>query len=260
MSRRPVPLTRSVRRTVVVAVAALGVAGGPWRPVQAQPRGGDGYLFRAPRGALTVRLGVAQPSARSPLFDFVRKELTLGDGAFAGLNIGADFALPVTPSLSVQFGAGTQVRTASSEYRNFVGTDDLPITQRTVFQRTPLTAGVQWTLVPAGRTIGRLAWVPARLVPYIAAGGGVMHHVFRQEGEFVDAKTLDVFRSTMASRGWAPMGYLAAGTALTLTPGTALTMELRRDQARGTAGGAFRDFGRIDLAGTSATVGLTFRY
>jgi hypothetical protein len=244
------------------AVLLLALASAPLlaTPLAAQRRGGDGYRFEAPRGTLTIRMGVAQPSAASGLFDFVRDELTLGSGAFTGVNVGADFAVPLSSQLALQFGVGTQQRSVASEYRDFVGTDDLPITQRTAFQRTPLTVGVQWHVVPTGRQVGRLAWVPSRLAPYLAAGGGMMHFRFRQEGEFVDAQSYDVFRSTMNTQGWAPVGFLAAGTTLSLTPGVALALELRREQARGTTAGAFRDFRHIDLAGTSATVGLTFRY
>ena len=162
--------------------------------------------------------------------------------------------------LSLQFGVANHQRSAGSEYRKFVGDDDLPINQRTTFHRIPVTAGVQWNLVPAGRTLGRLAWVPTRVVPYVAAGGGFMSYRFRQQGEFIDAQSLDIFRSTMESRGWAPVGYLAAGTTFNVSPDVGITMELRRDQARGETYGAFRDFRTIDLASTSATVGFTFRY
>lgn len=248
------------RRTVLL----LALASAPLlaAPLAAQRSGGDGYRFEAPRGTLTVRMGVAQPTAGGGLFDFVRDQLTLSSGSFTGVHVGADFAVPVTPQLAVQFGAATLVRSVGSEYRDFVGTDDLPIVQQTAFQRTPLTLGLQWHLVPTGRRVGRLAWVPARLAPYLAAGGGLMHFRFRQEGEFLDANaaSLDIFRSTLTTQGWAPMGFLALGTTWSLTPGLALTGELRRDQARGTTSGGFRDFRHIDLAGTSATVGLTFRY
>jgi hypothetical protein len=246
------------------AVLLLALASAPLlaAPLAAQRRGGDGYRFEAPRGTLTVRMGVAQPTAGGGLFDFVRDQLTLSSGSFTGVHVGADFAVPVTPQLAVQFGAATLVRSVGSEYRDFVGTDDLPIVQQTAFQRTPLTLGLQWHLVPTGRRVGRLAWVPARLAPYLAAGGGLMHFRFRQEGEFLDANaaSLDIFRSTLTTQGWAPMGFLALGTTWSLTPGLALTGELRREQARGTTSGGFRDFRHIDLAGTSATVGLTFRY
>lgn len=248
-----------MRGGLLASVAFAGVALLA-HPASAQPRGGNGYLFRAPRAALTVRLGVAHPTASGGLFDFVRKELTLGAGSFTGVNAGAELAVLVAPRLAVQFGASAQHRATGSEYRDLVGTDDLPISQTTTFQRTPLWAGVQWHLVPVGERVGRLAWVPNRVVPYVAAGGGVMHYRFRQDGEFVEAGSLDIFRSELTTRGWAPMGLAAVGTAVSVSPTVALTMEFRREQARGGTAGSFRDFRRIDLAGTSATVGLTFRY
>lgn len=258
----PVPsrLRRLTQRTLLAAVASgsamLLVPG----LAHAQARGGEGYRFRAPSTALTIRMGVAHPAASGGLFDFVREQLTLGGGAFTGVNAGADMAVMLSPRVAVHVGAAVQHRATSSEYRDFVGTDDLPISQTTTFQRAPLWAGVQWHLLPVGERVGRLAWVPNRVVPYLAAGGGLMHYRFRQDGEFVEAGSLDIFRSEMTTSGWAPLGFAAVGTAVALSPGVALTMEVRRDQARGATAGSFRDFRRIDLAATSATVGLTFRY
>lgn len=253
------PSPRLGRGALLLLLAATGSVLSAGR-AGSQPRGGEGYLFRPPSAALTLRMGVAHPAAGGGLFTFVRDQLTLGSGAFTGINAGADFGVMLSPRLAVQVGAAVQYRTTPSEYRDFVGTDDLPIGQETTFQRAPLWAGLQWHLVPIGERVGRLAWVPNRLVPYVAAGGGLMHYRFRQDGEFVDAESLDIFRSTMSSGGWAPMGFAAAGATVSLTPRVALSMELRREQARGTTAGSFRDFRTIDLSGTSATVGLTFRY
>jgi len=261
MMRAPLRrLPRPVRGALLSGVLAVAAALLPVQAAGAQSRGGDGYLFRAPAAALTVRAGVAHPSAAGGLFDFVREELTLGPASLTGVNLGAEFSLMATPRFALQLGAAWLARTAGSEYRDFVGTDDLPIAQQTTFQRTPLWAGVQWNLLPVGERVGRLAWVPNRFVPYLSAGGGMMHFRFRQVGEFVDAESLDIFESTLTTGGWAPLGYVAAGTTLALSPGVGLTVEVRRDQARGTAAGSFRDFRRIDLSGSSATVGLTFRY
>ncbi|MFO0093628.1 MAG: hypothetical protein ACK54K_04905, partial [Gemmatimonadaceae bacterium] len=135
-----------------------------------------------------------------------------------------------------------------------------PIEQRTQFRRVPLTAGLKWNLRPAGRTVSRYAWVPTRLVPYVAAGGGLMHYRFGQSGDFVDFRTNDVFGETLRSSGWTGTVYAAAGATWSLNPTVGLTSELRYDRARATLGRDFEGFDPIALSGVGLTAGLLFRF
>jgi hypothetical protein len=87
-----------------------------------------------------------------------------------------------------------------------------------------------------------------------------MWYRFTQQGEFVDFQTNDIFRDHLESSGWAPTVQGLAGVDLTLTPRLALTGEARYSWARAQLSDAFVGFDRIDLSGTSATVGLTVRF
>lgn len=228
--------------------------------LSAQARGGDGFLFSPPRATWSVRGGFAQPTASSDVFSFVTERLTVNRGDFGGLSLATDLAFRVHPRVDVLVGTGINTRVARSEYRDFVDTDDLPIEQRTTFRRIPLTAGLKLHLRPEGRSVSSLAWVPTRMAPYLAAGGGMMHYVFQQDGDFIDFKTLDVFRSTLKSVDLSAMAFGAVGTTYSLSPHIGLNAELRYEQSRGNLSSDFRDFAPIDLSGVGLTAGFLFRF
>ncbi len=252
--RRPAVTGRGVAlRASVVAVlllpAALGAQGS-----------GDGFLFGAPKATLTVRTGAALPTAGGEVFDFVTERLTLDRADFRGTAFAAELGIPMSARLSVQVGVGMMRRTVASEFRDWVDTDDRPIEQQSTFRRVPLTVGGRLHLVPPGRSLSRLVWIPAAVAPYIAAGGGAMWYAFSQSGDFVDFETLDVFRTSVRSSGWTSMAYGAAGATWTLSPRVGLHTEVRYDLARAAMGGDFSGFDRIDLSGLTAGVGLEFRF
>lgn len=223
---------------------------------------GDGFLFHPPGAALTVHGGYARANAGSDVFSFATEKLTLGRGDFSGFDAGLDLAIALSPRVDLSLGADYTGRVAGSEYRDFTGTDDLPIQQTTRFQRVPVTASVKAYLTPRGRSIGSFAWIPSDLAPYVGAGGGGMWYRFSQSGEFVDFNTadLEIFNNTLESSGWAPMAQGLVGADLTLTPRLALTGEARYSWAKARLSDQFVGFDRIDLSGPSATLGLTLRF
>lgn len=240
---------------LVLACAAMIPAA-----LSAQSRGGDGYLFRRPSATLSIRAGAGQPSANSDVFDFVSKDLTVGRSDFLGAAFMADISVPLSQRLELQFSGGTSGRRANSEYRGFVDNNDLPIEQQTTFRRVPLAVGLKWNLLPAGRQISRLAWVPSRIVPYVAAGGGTMYYQFRQSGDFIDFETNDVFSSKLTSSGWGALGYGAAGATFNVNRSVGLITELRYDVSNASLGGDFGGFDPISLSGVGVTAGLQFRF
>lgn len=246
---------------VVVTMCALVIplVGGA-QPFASPSRAGDGFLFGRPRGTLSLRGGFAQPTARSDVFTDATRFLTLSRGDFGSAAAGADLGIRITERYEVQLGAGFSVRRIASESRDYVGTDDLPIKQTTIFRRVPVTAGLKYNLTPPGRSLGTLAWIPSRWTPFVAAGGGVMYYSYKQDGEFVDFKDFGIFPESLESKGWGPSAYGAAGIDLSLTPHVGLTSQARYDYARGTMGRDFDGFNRIDLSGISATVGINLRF
>lgn len=247
------------RTTAGAAALLLGAALGAATPAAAQSAG-DGYLFGAPAATLSVHAGLARPSAGSDLFDFATEQLTLDRGDFGGPSLGADLAIALRPRLDLVFGAEYAGRSSRSESRHWVGSDDRPIEQTTTFQRVPVTAGLRAYLTPRGRALGRFAWVPAAVTPFVEAGAGGMWYRFLQEGEFVDFETTEVFADRFDSSGWAATLHGGAGVDYSLSPRFALTGRARYTWAETELSRYFEEFDPIDLSALSATVGINVRF
>ncbi len=226
----------------------------------AQSGAGNGYMFGAPGGTLTLRAGLARPAERSDLFTFVRDELTLARGDFSGGSMSVDAALFVRPRVAVQFGIGYAGRTTASTYRHMVDNNNREIEQASSLRRLPLSAGVRYYLAPPGRSVGSLAWVPARVAPYVAAGGGITWYRFSQSGDFVDYQTLDVFNTSLKSDAWSPSAFTAVGADYALSARVGLVGEARYDWASARLNSDFSGFNRIDLSGLAVTAGLSYRF
>jgi outer membrane protein W len=249
------PLMSALRGSVVATALVIGSA--PF--VQAQGAG-DGFLFGAPTGSLTIRGGWAVASARSDLFSFTTEQLTLKRGDFSSPSGDVDLAFFVNPRTQIVASASVASRSKSSEFRNYIDNNDLPIEQTTSFLRVPVTIGVKRYLTPTGRSIGKFAWIPARVAPYVGGGVGAMYYRFRQSGDFIDFKTLDVFSSLFASDGWTPTAHGQAGIDYSLNPRFALTGEARYIWSKASLSHDFSGFENLDLSGFSTTVGLAVRF
>lgn len=247
----------AVRRGVLLVAGVVAAAAA--RPLAAQGAG-DGFLFGAPKASLTLRGGFDRALAGSDVFDFVTSNLTVNRGDFSAFTVGGDLALTVAPRVDLVLSGAYSGSTTPSEFRKFTDQDDLPIQQRTSFKRVPVTASVRGYLAPRGRSIGRLAWVPSQYAPYLGAGGGAMWYRLRQEGDFVDSETLDVYPDNLSSSRWTPTAHGFAGIDYSLSPRFALNGEARYTWARADLDGDFVDFDPIDLSGISATVGISVRF
>lgn len=222
---------------------------------------GSGFLFSQPAGSITLSGGYANASASGDLFSFVTKELTLKKGDFSGPLLGLDVAVRVAPRFDVVFNTSYSGTSTPSHYREFIDENDAEITQTTDFKRVPVMASLRAYLTPQGRSVGRFAWVPSRLAPYVGIGGGAVWYKFHQYGDFVDFNDNNsVFTSDLNSSKWTPAAQGIAGLDFTISPHVALTGEAKYIWAKGSPDQGFSSFDNIDLSGLSATVGLTYRY
>ena len=244
------------------AVGAVAIAAALALPasVRAQAQGaGDGFLFRKPVGAIVIRGGLSSATASGDLYSFLTDQFTLSKGDFRAPSFSGDVLVSVAPRLDLDFGAGYAGWKRPSEFRNFIGTDNLPIAQTTRLERVPLSAGVRFYLTSPGRSIGRYAWIPNTLVPYVGAGGGMMWYRLRQRGEFIDFQTTDVFPDEFESSGWAASAHAMAGANYSLTPRFAVNGEARYTRAKSSLGTDFSGFDGIDLSDFAFTIGLHIR-
>jgi outer membrane protein W len=242
---------RSLRAFAAATLAATAVA----PAVTAQD-----FLFRRPSVTVGARIGYSLPSAGGEIFDFTREQLTISTSDFNALALGGEIAVRTTDriDLALAFGyAGSKTR---SEFREFVGTDDLPIEQETRFSRVPLTLGAKVYLSQRGRRISELAWIPRKWAPYVGGGAGIVWYRFQQEGEFVDFETLDIFFDEFVSKGSSALGYATAGVDYSLTPKWLVNGEARYAFASAAVSGDFVGFEDIDLSGFTAALGISLRF
>jgi outer membrane protein W len=221
---------------------------------------GKGFLFGAPVGSITIRGGWAAPRAQSDFFAFTTERLTLDRGDFSSPTLDVDLAFRISPRTDIVVSSGISGTNRESEYRAFIDNNNQPIQQATDFRRIPVTIGVKQYLTSTGRSIGRLAWIPTRLAPYVGAGAGVMYYKFRQAGDFINESTSDVFSSVYESDGWAPTVHGLAGIDYSISPRFALNTEARYLWSNAALSHDFKDFGHLDLSGLSTTIGLSVRF
>ena len=245
---------RSIRCTLLVAALLVSAA----TPAFAQSAG-EGYLFHRPNVTLSVRGGYSHANAGSDVFDDVTNDLTLDRGDFSSFALGGDLAAHVSERFDVVLSAGFSRSKHNSEFRDFVDNNDLPIEQTTTFERIPLTVNLRVNLGSTGRSIGQLAWIPNRVVPYVGAGVGAMRYRFKQEGDFVNFNTNAVFPALLLAEEWTLVSQGMAGVDYNISPRVGVSIDARYLHARGELGPSFSGYERIDLSGFTGTLGLSFR-
>lgn len=240
---------------LVLALGTLALAS----PLAAQSSG-SGFLFQEPIATFTLKGGFAHASAGSDVFSFSAEQFTLGRDDFSGARVAADLGVNLSPRLQLVLGSAYSATATPSEYRDWVDNNREPIEQTTTFARVPVTASLKAYITPQGRQIGKFAWVPTKLAPFVGAGGGGMWYRFRQEGDFFNADTYVVRTDQLDSRGWTKTAHAFAGIDFSLSPRFALTTEGRYDWAEAELDQqVFLGFDPIDLSGLSATVGIHVR-
>jgi hypothetical protein len=226
-------------------------------PASAQrPRGNPDFLFGRPDGTFGVRGNWTFSRAGSDWYDFVTDQLTIDREAFNAPGFTVEVGFFVTPRLDVLAGLDISNMSTSSEYRRFVDNNRLPINQRTELRGTTISGSLKYALIPRGREVGSVAWVPSSVVPYVGAGGGA--HWFRliQQGDFVDYVDLSVFSDVFRSSGWSPSAHVFGGSDIKLHKRVYLTVEARYEWAKGDLGADWIGFDPIDLSGLRLGTGI----
>lgn len=216
------------------------------------------FLFGAPKFSIGARAGWNLARADSDVYDFFRNELTIGDRDFDAPTVGFDFAFSLNQHLDAVLGVDFAWAKATSEFREFIGTDDLPIAQETRLFRVPLTGSLKFYLTPRGREVSQYAWVPHRAAPFLGGGGGVIFYKLEQTGEFVDFMDLSIFNATLSSVGAAPTAHVFGGLDINLNRRLFLTVEARYAWADSELQTDFLGFDPIDLTGLGVTAGVSW--
>lgn len=252
-----------VRRSLVLTGALVLTV-----PALAEAQSGRGFLFEEPSVSIALRTGYDLRRADSDIFSHTRELFTVDRRDFDGASFGGEVAFRATDRVDVVIGLAHSRGDVFSEYREYVDQDDLPIEQGTEFETTPLTLSARFYLADRGRSIGRFAWVPARLSPYIGGGVGMVWYSYEQSGDFIDFETptLDIFTTRILTKGETFSAHALAGLDISLNQYLVLNTEARLVWARGEVkdpGGYvdyFSGFEKMDLAGLQITMGLAVRF
>ena len=228
-------------------------------PAAAAAQDSGGFLFGRPAATLGVYGGYAVPGAGSDVFSFTRERLTVDDGDFRSAAFGAWLGVRVSERLDLGADVAHAGSETASEFRDWVDQDDRPIRQTTTFSRTALTLDVRAYPWDRGRAIGRYVWIPRRVSPFVGAGAGLLWYAFEQEGDFVDFRTLDIFRDDFLSEGRTGTWYVSGGADVTISPRFLLRAEIRHRWASAVLDEDFVGFDPIDLSGVRGSLGLAIR-
>jgi len=250
-----------MRRIPACAIWAVPIAVTLGFPAMAAAqRGGDGFLFERPRIGLKFETGYGFQFAQNDIFDFLVTQHTLDRSDFNSPYIGGELGVRVSERWDVAIGVGYQSSSQRSEFREFVGTDDLPIRQVTELVIIPAVVAAKYYPAGRGRAIGRFAWVPQRFSPFVSAGIGVASYRLMQDGEFVDFETLDIFQETFVTDRQAFLARAAAGVDIAVGGAFALNGEARYSWARSSLDEDYAGFGDIDLDGIQLVAGISIRF
>jgi hypothetical protein len=227
-------------------------------PAPPAPRPAPDFLFGQPDGTIGVRFSWLSSRSGSDWYDFVTDQLTLERKNFNGPGIGTDVGLTLKPRLDLMIGFDYSQSTTASEYRRYVDNNRLPIEQTTQLRNATFSGGLKFALTERGRGVGRLAWVPRKVVPFVGAGGGAMWFQVRQNGDFVDYQDLSVFTDVFESTGWSPSAHVLGGVDVRVLRRAYVTFDARYVWASGDLGADWIGFDPIDLSGFRASVGFNF--
>jgi hypothetical protein len=259
------------RPALLVVVLTLGVASMAaassgdqgQAPAPNQPGDRPDFLFGRPRGSLGVRGSWLFARAGSDLFDFVEQNLTVDRKDFNMPAFAADLGIRVTPRIDAVFGVDASQRSIASEYRHLVDNNRRPITQDTRLREVNLGGSIRVAVTPRGRGISRFAWIPARVTPYVGAGGGALWYEFTQSGDFVDALApapQPVFSDVFQSSGWTPSAHAFGGVDIKLWRTWHMTLDGRYLWAAAKLGPDYQGFDPIDLAGFRLSAGVNLLF
>jgi hypothetical protein len=224
-------------------------------------QGGPGFLFRDPHGSIRLETGYGLQLANSDIFDFYHDELTVSRKDFDAPYLGAEIAARVGQRWDVAVGVGFSRSSKASEFRDWVDNNENPIEQVTALRTVPVTLSAKYYLAERGRSVGRFAWVPNTVTPYVGAGVGVVSYRFEQTGDFVDFASLDIFYDQYVSTGQAALLRGLAGVSVSLGGQFELTGEARYQHAQGELGNRFDEFDdSLDLSGVQGVIGIAIRF
>lgn len=222
------------------------------------------FLLGRPRAMLGVRGGLFMASAGSDFYEDMISFLTLEKSSFRTGTFSTELAVSVTPQLDILAGFDLNQLNRASEDREMEevlsnGTR-VPIQQTTAISEKNFAVSAKVSLLPRGRRVSRLAWIPRTFVPYLGAGAGYGNYALRQNGDFVDYTDRHIFSDTFRSEGWAPLYQAFGGTDIQVYRRLILSLEGRYTWKKADLSSDYANYEPIDLGGLRFGAGIHFSF
>jgi Outer membrane protein beta-barrel domain len=231
-----------MRRAIPVVILAAGLTVG---------------ASAARAGGLDLRIGAFLPAAHSNLFDDDQSLYFVQKSDFDGFTGGAEYNTVIARNVELAFHVDGYGRSVDTSYRDYTRPDGSEIYQTLHLEIVPF--GVSIRLVPTRRR--------ARIAPYLAAGPDLFYWKYEEYGDFIDFldPELAIYSDHFTSDGVAFGAHVAGGLRYYVNRDFAVVVEGRYQFAKADMGGDFSPtepglVNRIDLGGTSVTVGLHVRF
>lgn len=222
------------------------------------------FMLGRPRASVGVRGSLFVPSANSDIYDFITDQLLMEKSDFNAGSFGAELSVSVTPRLDIIAGIDLNNVNKPTEDRDeeelLPNGSRVPIQSVTELRQMNLTASAKFSLIPRGRSVSRLAWIPNTFVPYVGAGAGYGKYTLRQNGDFADFVDHHIFTDTFRSEGWAPTLHVLGGTDVRVARHLVLSFEGKYSWSHADLSQDFIDFEPIDLGGFRFGAGIHFAF
>jgi len=190
----------------------------------------SGFSLNSPtKFVLGLHLGLSMPQAKGGLYGWLTNSLSFNKSDFRTPTYGFDFGIPFHPHFAAFASFDYNTFTKQSEYRHFVEDNGNSIMQTTTLSHASFVGTLRYYPRKMGEDVGSYAWVPARILPYIGAGVGVVHYDIFQYGNFVDEASplFDIHPDGLTSNGSALDKHLAAGLDIAISTRFVANMEAR---------------------------------
>lgn len=218
------------------------------------------FMLGRPRASVGVRGSLFVASARSDIFDFITDQLLMEKSDFNTGSFGAELSYSLTPRLDLIAGLDANGMSQATEDRDeeelLANGTRVPIQSVTELQQLNFFATAKFALIPRGRSVSRLAWIPNTFVPYVGAGAGYGRYTLRQNGDFADFIDHHIFTDTFRSDGWAPTVHVLGGTDIRVARHLLLSFEGKYSWSQADLSQDFIDFEPIDLGGFRFGAGI----
>ena len=229
------------------------------------PRDRPDFLFGQPRRVIGLSTGWLRASAGGLLGSFreylirgvdaAGQDIPFGDRPYDTVLLRFAGGYSLTPRVDLVFDATVSKSTTASEYRDWLWEGRRPIAQTTEVQQRPVNLGVRYWVLPRGRRIGRLAWIPNTLAFHVGVGVGTRWYALDQTGDFLDFETLDIFADRrLHAQGFAFSRHVSAGVSLRMTRQIFAVAEVRRVWSQNELALPF--VGVMDLNALQMTAGI----